>query len=113
MPSTLAQIKPTKCTHRFREIFFNETGQPYKTGDVMRRPKLARTLRRTAQGGADEFYTGALAADIVADLIDLGLSDCNLLCLLNQCFYVYASMTTTLRMILVTQKHHYTHTESL
>ena len=42
----------------------------------MKRPKLARTLRRTAQGGADEFYTGALAADIVADLIDLGMSYC-------------------------------------
>ena len=42
----------------------------------MKRPKLARTLRRIADGGADEFYTGALADDIVADLTDLGNPYC-------------------------------------
>ena len=52
----------------------------------MKRPKLARTLRRIADGGADEFYTGALADDIVADLTDLGNPYCTVLTLLDTAY---------------------------
>ncbi|XP_002734130.2 glutathione hydrolase 1 proenzyme-like [Saccoglossus kowalevskii] len=53
-----------------REIFLNEDGSLKKTGDVMHRYKLAQTYRKIASGGAEEFYTGRLADDIVADIRD-------------------------------------------
>ena len=41
-----------------------------KAGDTIRRPQLAATLRTIADKGADVFYRGSLASDIVADLRD-------------------------------------------
>ncbi|UZK66456.1 gamma-glutamyltransferase family protein [Sphingomonas sp. M1-B02] len=41
-------------------------------GDLLRQPALAETLRRIAEEGPASFYTGALAADIAADLAGLG-----------------------------------------
>ncbi len=41
-------------------------------GTVLRFPKLARTLRQVAEGGAAAFYTGELAAAMVATLGALG-----------------------------------------
>lgn len=43
-------------------------GDAPKPGDVMRYPALARTLRLIAEKGRDEFYCGAIAADIVGHL---------------------------------------------
>lgn len=42
-------------------------GQLYEPGDVLRRPKLALTLRRIANDPFS-FYNGSLADDIVADI---------------------------------------------
>ena len=41
-------------------------GQPVKSGDLIRQPELAMTLRAVAKGGADEMYRGAWARDFVA-----------------------------------------------
>ncbi len=41
-------------------------GQPVKSGDLIRQPELAMTLRAVAEGGADEMYRGAWARDYVA-----------------------------------------------
>ena len=46
--------------------FYTADGSPKAVGTVVRNPKLAATLRAVAAGGADAFYTGAIAADIVA-----------------------------------------------
>ena len=38
---------------------------PYEPGHTMQRPDLAETLRRIASAGAEDFYRGAIAEDIV------------------------------------------------
>ena len=48
------------------------SGELVKEGDILRDPKMADTLERIANGGADEFYTGSLADDLIADLKDHG-----------------------------------------
>ncbi|XP_012943138.1 glutathione hydrolase 1 proenzyme, partial [Aplysia californica] len=48
------------------------TGTWYKEGEMIRRPKLARTLQRIADGGAAEFYNGSLADDIVKEIQGAG-----------------------------------------
>lgn len=46
--------------------FYDAEGQPRPVGYVMRNPALARTLREIAMQGADAFYKGRIASDIVA-----------------------------------------------
>ncbi|MCY1706604.1 gamma-glutamyltransferase [Pannonibacter sp. SL95] len=43
-------------------------GEAPKAGDILRLPRLADTLSAIASGGADAFYTGDIAQDIVATL---------------------------------------------
>jgi len=40
-------------------------GEAPETGSILKYPHLAETLQKIAEGGADAFYTGAIAADIV------------------------------------------------
>lgn len=49
-----------------RAYFYNADGTPKAVGTRLRNPELAATLRAIAQGGADAFYRGPIAADIVA-----------------------------------------------
>ena len=48
------------------------TNELYKSGDRLKRPKLAQTLRIVAEQGADAFYTGVLADQIVQEIQDRG-----------------------------------------
>lgn len=50
-------------------VVLDQAGDPLPTGTLIRWPGLARTLRRIADGGAAEFYQGAIAAEIEADMI--------------------------------------------
>ncbi|MEZ5937273.1 MAG: gamma-glutamyltransferase family protein [Hyphomonadaceae bacterium] len=43
-----------------------------KEGDVVRQPVLATTLKRLAEAGADDFYTGEIAQQIAADMKTYG-----------------------------------------
>src|SRR5437016_2660869 len=54
-----------------REIFLSNGGPP-KIGDLHRQPLLAATLRKIAKEGPSAFYQGAIAADMVARLRELG-----------------------------------------
>jgi gamma-glutamyltranspeptidase/glutathione hydrolase len=49
-----------------RAHFFTSDGTPKPAGTVLRNPELAATLRTLAEKGADAFYTGDIARDIVA-----------------------------------------------
>ncbi|MDV6293119.1 gamma-glutamyltransferase [Rhodococcus aetherivorans] len=48
-----------------RAYFLNPDGTPKTAGTVLVNPAMAKTLGAIASGGADAFYTGALARDIV------------------------------------------------
>jgi gamma-glutamyltranspeptidase/glutathione hydrolase len=54
-----------------REVLLRGGAAP-AAGTVLRFPKLAETMRRVAEGGADAFYTGEIAAAMVATLGALG-----------------------------------------
>lgn len=49
-----------------RAYFFNEDGSPRAAGTILKNPALARSFRLIAAEGAQPFYTGAIAGDIVA-----------------------------------------------
>ena len=47
---------------------FTKNGMPFEAGDVLVQKDLARTLRRIAQGGADELYRGETGRELVRAL---------------------------------------------
>jgi len=48
-----------------RAYFYEASGVPKSVGTMLRNPPLAATLRSIARGGADAFYLGEIAADVV------------------------------------------------
>jgi len=48
--------------------FHTEAGAPLPTGHILKNPEYAATLRALAEGGADAFYNGDIARDIVASV---------------------------------------------
>ena len=51
---------------------FLKNGRPYGPGDIFVNKSLARTLRRVADGGAEEFYRGGLAREIARAFQEAG-----------------------------------------
>ncbi len=51
-----------------RRIYLEPDGTLPRVGAVLRNPDLARCYRRIAAHGAEDFYGGAIAAEIVADM---------------------------------------------
>ena len=49
-----------------RALFFHPDGQPRRAGESLRNPLLAQVLRRVAADGAEAFYRGDIARDMVA-----------------------------------------------
>ena len=62
----LAQDKYLQSDPLARAYFFEADGKPKAVGTVLKNPAFARTLREIAEKGPDAFYTGEIAADIVA-----------------------------------------------
>jgi len=56
------------ATAETRRVWLKPDGTTYEAGERFRHPDYARTLRRLAEHGPDEFYTGGLAREIAADL---------------------------------------------
>ncbi len=53
------------------KIFLNN-GEPFHAGDVLVQPELAASLKKISQGGADEYYRGSLAQQLVKGLQEAG-----------------------------------------
>lgn len=49
-----------------RKYFFDEFGSPWPVGHRLKNPALAKTLRTLGDEGADGFYNGPIAADIIS-----------------------------------------------
>lgn len=62
----IAEDKYLDTFEAARAYFFTADGAPKPAGTILRNPALAETLRHLAQAGADAFYDGPLAEDIVA-----------------------------------------------
>lgn len=62
----IAEDEDLKDFPEARRYFFDAEGRPLAVGAKLRNPAFAATLRRIAEGGADAFYRGAIAAEIAA-----------------------------------------------
>lgn len=64
-PPLTRQLHTTPEAER---IYLKPDGSPYVEGDLFVNPDLAQTLRRLAEAGGSDFYTGEIGARIAADL---------------------------------------------
>jgi len=62
------QIEKFKCCEASKKIYFKDDGTLRVPGEILKNPDMAETYRRIAREGVDDFYTGAIAADMVADM---------------------------------------------
>ena len=51
-----------------RAIYLKPDGAIRRVGEVLANPDMARTYRRIAEHGVEDFYSGAIAAEIAADM---------------------------------------------
>jgi gamma-glutamyltranspeptidase/glutathione hydrolase len=65
---TSSLFQKLHVTPEAKRIYVKADGSAYDAGERLCNPDYARTLRRLAEQGPDDFYTGSLAAEIVADL---------------------------------------------
>jgi len=64
----LTQEKYLQSDPVARAYFYEADGKPKAVGTILKNPAFATTLRTIADKGADAFYTGEIAQDIVATL---------------------------------------------
>lgn len=57
----------------FRTLFSDKNGNPLQTGDIVKYEKLANTLETIAEDGAEAFYTGRIAEDLIRDIQEEGI----------------------------------------
>ncbi|QDL92722.1 gamma-glutamyltransferase [Paroceanicella profunda] len=66
MASSIAEAPALDAFPAAKAYFFTPDGAPRPAGSRLTNPDLARTLRLVAAQGADAFYEGVIAGDIVA-----------------------------------------------
>ena len=66
--TTLAREEEAFARHESSRALFFRGDRPLQSGDTLRNPDLAWTLRQIAQHGAEAFYRGEIADRIVSDL---------------------------------------------
>ncbi|CAH3132791.1 unnamed protein product [Pocillopora meandrina] len=74
-PAILAAVEknaPNVSSDPGLSELFKPNGQFVKEGDVIKRTKYGKTLKKIAEGGADVFYRGKMAKQIVKDLRSAG-----------------------------------------
>lgn len=65
------RVAHTEYLTRFeatRKIYLRPDGGIPGVGEILRNPDMGRTFRRVAEHGAEDFYTGGIAARIAADV---------------------------------------------
>jgi gamma-glutamyltranspeptidase/glutathione hydrolase len=70
-PSVMGRAAPRdkmRFSETGRRLYYQADGAAKSPGTILRNPDLGHTLRRIAQHGADIFYTGAMADEIIADI---------------------------------------------
>lgn len=70
-PSVMGRAAPRdkmRFSQTGRRLYYNENGEAKPQGSRIRNPDLGRTLRRLAAEGADTFYRGEMAREMVADI---------------------------------------------
>ncbi|XP_010782357.1 gamma-glutamyltranspeptidase 1-like, partial [Notothenia coriiceps] len=75
IPAIQARYIPyadTNLTEPLRKLFSDKDGQLLKAGDMIKREKLADTLEMIANQGADAFYNGKIAEDLIRDIQEAG-----------------------------------------
>ncbi|KAI4897913.1 hypothetical protein NFI96_023118, partial [Prochilodus magdalenae] len=78
MPQYLAKIlqheyfKPVLQKTSLCELFCHENKTVLNVGDTLRYPKLAETMKTIATEGAEAFYTGKIAKDLIQDVQNAG-----------------------------------------
>ncbi len=63
-----AALKGSDQFPELRRVYGKADGMKWQAGDRLRLPELAATLQKIADGGADAFYRGAIAEQIVAEM---------------------------------------------
>jgi len=66
LESTVSREFPLDVFPEAKAFFFTEDGAPLPAGTLLKNPDFAETLRILADQGADAFYSGPIAEDIVA-----------------------------------------------
>ena len=56
----MAMVDKLRHTDAARDIYFNEAGETYPIGTVVKNPDMQRTLERIRDGGAEVFYSGEI-----------------------------------------------------
>uniref|UniRef100_A0A8K9XI25 Glutathione hydrolase n=1 Tax=Oncorhynchus mykiss TaxID=8022 RepID=A0A8K9XI25_ONCMY len=75
VPQVLGRFIPlinTDETLPVRQLFLDKNGNLLKVGDTVKFEKLADTLEIIANQGADAFYTGKVAEDLIRDIKEAG-----------------------------------------
>uniref|UniRef100_A0AAQ6A539 Glutathione hydrolase n=1 Tax=Amphiprion ocellaris TaxID=80972 RepID=A0AAQ6A539_AMPOC len=62
----------TNETQQLRKLFSDDNGNLLKVGDIVKFEKLADTLEFIANHGADGFYSGRIAEDLIRDIQEAG-----------------------------------------
>lgn len=68
---TKGRVPHGQYLERFAEtarIYLKPDGTRHQVGEVLRNPDMGNTLRRIAEHGVQDFYEGALATEILADM---------------------------------------------
>lgn len=68
---TRSKLAELQAVPGFAKVYLNQ-GQPPREGELLLQPALADSLRHLAKAGLDDFYRGELAANMAAELQDLG-----------------------------------------
>jgi gamma-glutamyltranspeptidase/glutathione hydrolase len=67
-PEMTSLLDFVKANPEASKIYLKADGGPYMTGELIRNPDYARTLRQLGRHGADDFFTGELANRMAKDL---------------------------------------------